>query len=113
MGRDHGSAAAAAFIDQAGWSFWKLVPPQYVLPASTSLLSPCPVTLQGNYGEADLLYVRVLEVLGAATGEEHPSYAVTLNNRAGLLMAQVRTDVSRTNRVFGRVFLCAVFRCWT
>ncbi|CAN0451053.1 unnamed protein product, partial [Scytosiphon promiscuus] len=47
-------------------------------------------TFQGNYEEADLLCIRVLKLRGEATGEEHPSYAMSLNNRAILLKAQVR-----------------------
>ncbi|CAM9392868.1 unnamed protein product, partial [Ectocarpus sp. 8 AP-2014] len=43
---------------------------------------------QGKHDEADPLYVRALEILGATVGQEHTSYASTLNNRAGLLAAR-------------------------
>ncbi|CAN0327622.1 unnamed protein product, partial [Ectocarpus sp. 8 AP-2014] len=41
-----------------------------------------------KYDEADRLYARVLQILAATVGEEHPNYAATLNNRAELLKAQ-------------------------
>eukprot|EP00752_Nemacystus_decipiens_P017213 g15421.t2 len=44
--------------------------------------------IQGKYKQADPLYVRVLEILGATVGEEHPDYASTLNNLAWLLRVQ-------------------------
>lgn len=47
---------------------------------------------QGKFKEADLLYIRVLEILGATVGEEHTKYASTLNNRAALLASQVRVQ---------------------
>ncbi|CAM9531494.1 unnamed protein product [Ectocarpus fasciculatus] len=43
---------------------------------------------QGEYEDADALFVRVLRDLGATVGEEHPNYASVLNNRAGLLGIQ-------------------------
>lgn len=49
-----------------------------------------PPIFQGKCKDADLLYVRVLEILGATFGEEHPDYATALNNRALLLKQQVR-----------------------
>eukprot|EP00903_Cladosiphon_okamuranus_P012113 g11365.t2 len=38
--------------------------------------------LMGKYAEAEPLHERVLEILGATVGEEHPDYAVALNNNA-------------------------------
>ena len=61
--------------------------------SSTSLAHTpfaCPLPYQGNFEDADPLYVRVLEILGATVGEEHPNYASTLNNRAALLKSLVR-----------------------
>lgn len=46
--------------------------------------------MQGKYGEADSLYHRVQEILGATMAKEHPNYASMLNSRAGLLERQVR-----------------------
>lgn len=45
--------------------------------------------MQGKYEEADPLYRRIQEILGATVGEEHPNYASTLTNRAKSLNAQV------------------------
>lgn len=56
----------------------------------TTLLSPLFLKFQGKYAEADALYARVLEILGTTVGEEHPNYALVLNNRAELLREQVR-----------------------
>ena len=50
-----------------------------------------PLPYQGKLEDADPLYARVLEILGAKVGEEHPNYASALNNRAALLEKQVRT----------------------
>ena len=47
-------------------------------------------TFQGEFDKLDSLYVRVLEILGATVGEEHPNYTSALNNRAVLLEKQVR-----------------------
>ncbi|CAN0545207.1 unnamed protein product, partial [Ectocarpus sp. 12 AP-2014] len=48
--------------------------------------------IQGKYDEADPLYARVLQILAATVGEEHPNYASALNNRAGLLESQGKYD---------------------
>ncbi|CAN0366890.1 unnamed protein product [Ectocarpus sp. 12 AP-2014] len=44
----------------------------------------------GKYEDADPLLLRVLEILGAAVGREHPKYASALNNRASLLRLQAK-----------------------
>ena len=46
--------------------------------------------IQGNYDEAGRLYERSLAIREKALGPDHPAVATTLNNRAGLLEAQVR-----------------------
>ncbi|CAM9128742.1 unnamed protein product [Ectocarpus sp. 12 AP-2014] len=48
------------------------------------------VFLMGKYEEAGPLFERTLQVFGAAVGEEHPGYASALNNRALLLIEQVK-----------------------
>lgn len=45
---------------------------------------------QSNYDEADQLQLRALKILGAIEGEEHPTYASALTNRAAMLHTQVR-----------------------
>lgn len=48
------------------------------------------LTFQGKFAEADLLCERCQAIEEKVLGLEHPSLARTLNNRAGLLEAQVR-----------------------
>ena len=57
------------------------------------MLALTAFVFQGKFAEADPLNVRVLQILAATVGEGHPYYAATLNNRAGLLRAQVRAKV--------------------
>ena len=45
---------------------------------------------QGKLDEADRLYLRCIEIQEKALGPDHPEVAASLNNRAGLLQAQVR-----------------------
>ena len=52
----------------------------------------CYTTGQGKYADAEPLYERCQAIEEKVLGPEHPSLAITLNNRAGLLQAQVRTD---------------------
>lgn len=49
-----------------------------------------PTTLQGKFDDAYPLYVRALEILAAAWGEDHPAYAGTLKLQAALLGKLVR-----------------------
>lgn len=49
-------------------------------------------SLQARYEEADSLYLRALDIIRAERGEEHVDFAATLNNRAGLLKAQVNPE---------------------
>lgn len=44
---------------------------------------------QGQYDEADRLHVRCIEIEENALGPDHPELAASLNNRGGLLKAQV------------------------
>eukprot|EP00903_Cladosiphon_okamuranus_P011926 g11202.t1 len=46
------------------------------------------LALMGKFEVADPLYDRVLEILGATVGQEHPNFASALNDRAVLLRAQ-------------------------
>lgn len=46
--------------------------------------------LQGKFEEADPLYLEGIEIGERTLGPNHPSLAVRLNNRAGLLESQVR-----------------------
>ena len=48
------------------------------------------VAFQGRLDEAGPLYDRSLAIREKALGPDHPDVAVSLNNRAGLLSAQVR-----------------------
>ena len=57
----------------------------------------CSVTLlrsrqcfQGEYAEANRLYLRVIEIGEKTLGPDHLDLATTLNNRAELLRVQVR-----------------------
>lgn len=52
------------------------------------------LTFQGKVEDADHLYVRVVAILGATVGEQHPNYASALVNRAWLLIKQVRAVTS-------------------
>lgn len=45
---------------------------------------------QGKLDEADPLYLRSIEIQEKTLGPDHPELAFSLNNRAGLLQAQVR-----------------------
>lgn len=49
-----------------------------------------PVILQGKDAEADLLYLRAIDIGEKTLGPDHPDLAVRLNNRALLLKKQVR-----------------------
>lgn len=49
-------------------------------------------TTQGKYAEAEPLYEKCQVIQEKALGPEHPELAATLNNRAGVLEAQVRAD---------------------
>lgn len=46
--------------------------------------------LQGKYDEAGPLNIRAMEIAEKVIGPEHPTFARTLNNRAILLVKQVR-----------------------
>ena len=46
---------------------------------------------QGKYNEAEPLYERSQAIREKVLGPEHPGVAESLNNRAELLRAQVRT----------------------
>lgn len=48
-------------------------------------------TLQGKYEEAEPLYRRAVEIMEATLGNDHPQYAILLDNLAGLLNTQVRS----------------------
>lgn len=56
----------------------------------TVLPSLCPLESQGKPEKADPLYKQVLNILRAAVGEEHPHYAITLENQAIFMRDQVR-----------------------
>lgn len=49
-----------------------------------------PPSFQGNYAEAEPLYVRALEIREKILGADHHDLATTLNDLALLLNAQVR-----------------------
>ncbi|CAN0344597.1 unnamed protein product, partial [Ectocarpus sp. 6 AP-2014] len=42
--------------------------------------------------EADPLYLRAIEIGEKTLGPDHPDFATSLNNRAGLLQAQGKYD---------------------
>ena len=48
------------------------------------------VTFQGIFDKADSLYIRAIEITEKTLGSDHPDLALRINNRAGLLRAQVR-----------------------
>lgn len=64
---------------------------------------------QVKYEEADSLLLRVLEILDATVGREHPTYASALHNRVGLLKLQVRAT-SRSSMF--RAFDLWMLQCW-
>lgn len=45
---------------------------------------------QGNFADADQMYLRAIEIEEKALGPDHPNLAKRLNNRAELLKLQVR-----------------------
>ena len=45
---------------------------------------------QGNYVEAEPLYLQALAIDEKVYGKDHPDVAIDLNNLAGLYKAQVR-----------------------
>lgn len=47
-------------------------------------------TVQGNYQQAELLFKRVIVILEAALGGDHPQVATGLGNLAMLLSVHVR-----------------------
>lgn len=47
---------------------------------------------QGKHGEAEPLYRRAMTITERTLGTNHPSYAIDLNNLAGLLKGQVRYE---------------------
>ena len=53
---------------------------------------------QGKYGEADLLYLRAIEIREKALGPDHPTVATSLNDRANVLHAQVTHVAFRRRR---------------
>lgn len=59
--------------------------------------------IQGRFAEANLLYERCQSIDEKILGPEHPSLAITLNNRAELLREQVRATNFSTQIV---VVLC-------
>lgn len=68
------------------------------------------LSTQGKYGEADPLYLRVIDVMEKALGPDHPNVAVCLHNRALLLGEQVRDLFVSGSEVF---FLALLFlRRW-
>lgn len=76
-----------------------------MLGESFSLCGPLPhntplIGIQGKYAEAEPLYERSQAIREKILGPDHPDVAQSLNNRAELLVAQVRTVMvhSTTNR---------------
>lgn len=58
--------------------------------------------IQGKYEEADLLYLRAIEIGEKALVSDHPDLGTWLNNRAESLRAQVRAVISiRMVSMFG------------
>lgn len=54
-------------------------------------MAPPLPPLQGKYDEVELLYERCQPIEEKVLGPEHPSLAITIHNRAGLLVCQVST----------------------
>lgn len=52
--------------------------------------TPCTIACQGKYTEADPLYERSLAVREKVLGPDHPDLTLSLNNRAELLLVQVK-----------------------
>ena len=48
----------------------------------------------GRFSEAEGLYRQALEIDRATIGETHPSYAIDLNNLAGVLAAQGKFEAA-------------------
>lgn len=61
--------------------------------APLAYTSPLRV-VQGKYAEAAPHFERSLAIREKALGPEHPDVAQSLNDRAGLLLTQVRTEPS-------------------
>ena len=92
------------FLCWAIWRyFWKLLVSCGYCSAPTTgggpFISPQAalvfrLVFQGMYDEADLLFLREIEILEKTVGRDHPDLAATLSNRAALLRAQVRLNHS-------------------
>lgn len=61
--------------------------------------APIPATWaptpQGKYRDAEPLYRRVMEIMEATLGKDHPQYSTSLSNLGGVLEKQVRAGVFR------------------
>lgn len=67
--------------------------------------TPCTTACQGKYTEADPLYERSLAILEKVLGPEHPDLASSLNNRAELLLVQVKTTRKLPENISGSKLL--------
>lgn len=65
--------------------------------------SQCFVAIQGKLAEADHLYLRAIQIGEKKLGADHPALATWLNNRAGLLHAQVRATQKIEDCLWNRV----------
>eukprot|EP00903_Cladosiphon_okamuranus_P017056 g15719.t2 len=95
LGRERPDAASslsnwAGLLKEQGK--YEEVGPLYECSVAIREKSKDLIILRGKFGDADPLYVRVLEIVGAAVGEEHPNYALALSNRVGLLESQGKYD---------------------
>ena len=68
----------------------------FLSPQSALVFLPA---FQGMYDEADLLFLRAIEILEKTVGLDHPDLASTLSYRAALLRAQVRLNPSIQGKV--------------
>lgn len=64
--------------------------------------------MQGKYADAELLCEQARVIREKALGPEHPDVARSLNNRAELLVAKVRTvrvfqDLSQGSHLYGSI----------
>lgn len=59
-----------------------------------------PDSYQGKFDEADRLCLRAIDIHEKALGPDHPHLGAPLNNRAMLLMAQVRVRFPQVSHIY-------------
>lgn len=69
---------------------WSQLQISFFVPAPINQINGRCLSAQGEFEEADRLYSRVIEILGAPVREDHSNYVAALNRRAELYKEEVR-----------------------